>query len=355
MINIRRYFLVLFLVLQILLLQILSWSPTFVEVIYSNGIYPFIGSFFRIIFGWIPFSIGDVIYFIAGFLVIIWFWNVRKNWRLHWKSNLLKIINTLSISYFLFHFLWAFNYYRVPIFEKLHLKQDYSTQQLIVFTENILDKTNKIHFQITNDSLIKVTNPYTNAQIFAKAKNGYEFLSKKDRKYKFEHLSTKPSIISVPLSYMGFGGYINPFTNEAQVNYLIPKYQIAMTTSHEMAHQIGFASESEANFVGFLAVVHSDDLYLQYAGYSYVLRYCLSILAETDVATFEKMKAKVNPGIFENYEENEAFSKKYESVVEDFFKIFYDQFLKMNQQDEGLIGYSKFINLLISYSEKNPL
>lgn len=353
--NLRRYFLTLFLLFQILLLQIISWSPTIVEVVYSNGIYPSIGKFSRIIFGWIPFSLGDIIYFVLGFLVIKWFWKTRKSWRYNWKLNFIKIINVISVSYFLFHFLWAYNYYRFPLSEKLYLDREYSQEQLMAFSEKILEKTNAIHLKITNDSLKKVANPYTNAQIFAKAKNGFDNLAKLDSQYQFDYLSTKPSIISLPLSYMGFGGYINPFTNEAQVNYLIPKYQIAMTTTHEMAHQIGFASESEANFVGFLAVTQNDDLYFQYAGYSYVLRYCLSILAETDEKKFIDLKTKVNPGIFENYKENEDFVKKYESVVEDFFKIFYDNFLKMNQQDDGLIGYSRFINLLISYSEKNPL
>ncbi len=53
---------------------------------------------------------------------------------------------------------------------------------------------------------------------------------------------------------MGFAGYLNPITNEAQVNALIPKNNYPATICHEIAHQVGIASESEANFVGYLAI-----------------------------------------------------------------------------------------------------
>ena len=36
---------------------------------------------------------------------------------------------------------------------------------------------------------------------------------------------------------MGFGGYLNPFTHEAQVNTLQPKLRVLTTACHEIAHQ----------------------------------------------------------------------------------------------------------------------
>jgi hypothetical protein len=34
-----------------------------------------------------------------------------------------------------------------------------------------------------------------------------------------------------------------------------------MTANHEMAHQMGFANESECNFIGFLASVKKQFVY----------------------------------------------------------------------------------------------
>ena len=58
--------------------------------------------------------------------------------------------------------------------------------------------------------------------------------------------SVKNSILSTPLSYMGFSGYINPFTLEAQINVNTPQLYLPTTICHEIAHQMGYSAENEA-------------------------------------------------------------------------------------------------------------
>jgi hypothetical protein len=43
-----------------------------------------------------------------------------------------------------------------------------------------------------------------------------------------------------------------------------------------MKWHISWVSETECNFIGFLASVKNDNLYFQYSGYSFALRYCLA-------------------------------------------------------------------------------
>ena len=61
----RRLGWVIFLVVQIILVQILRLFPEFVERYYSNGFYLLIAKISRSLLGWIPFSVGDLIYFIV--------------------------------------------------------------------------------------------------------------------------------------------------------------------------------------------------------------------------------------------------------------------------------------------------
>ena len=70
--------------------------------------------------------------------------------------------------------------------------------------------------------------------------------------------------MSLPLTYLGFSGYINPFTNESQINSLIPKNSIPHTASHEIAHQLGFSQELECNFIAFVNLTNNEDLYFKY-------------------------------------------------------------------------------------------
>ena len=345
----RKYILPSFLLFQIILLKIIPYFPEMVEQYYSNGLYPILSKFERIILGKIPFSIGDILYFMLIVLGLRWLLKKRKTWRLEWKNNTLSILSFISVFYFFFHLLWGLNYYRQPLFEKMAIERDYSDADLLAFTKKIIAKTNAIQNQLTKNDSAKVVVPYSQEQLFQMNIQGYKSLSTKYPFFEYKNPSIKKSLFSLPLTYMGFGGYLNPFTNEAQVNYLGPIYSFPMTTNHEMAHQMGFASESECNFIGFLASVKNDDLYIQYSGYSMALRYCLGNWQDRDEAVFKELLKTVNPGILKNYKESEFFWKQYDTIIDKSFHAFYDQFLKVNQQKDGIESYSKFVNLMVNY------
>ena len=78
-------------------------------------------------------------------------------------------------------------------------------------------------------------------------------------------------------------------------------------------------------------------------------------IAIKDEAKFIYFKSKINPGIVENYKENDAFWKQYNTFIDKGFHSFYDQFLKMNQQKDGMESYSKFVNLLVNYYKTKSL
>ena len=161
--------------------------------------------------------------------------------------------------------------------------------------------------------------------------------------------------MSLPLTYMGFGGYLNPFTNEAQVNDKLPMYGFPNVVCHEMAHQIGFGSESECNFIGFMAGVKNENLFFQYSALSNALRYCMSNIGMKNEKEFDRLKVKINPGILENYKESEKFWEQYDTFIDKAFHAFYDQYLKSNQQEDGIDSYSKFVDLLVNYYKEKAI
>jgi hypothetical protein len=342
----RKYIVIILFVLLIIILQLLSFIPEYVENYYSNGLYPYISKFSRALLGWIPFSVGDILYSILILWGIYWLY---KNRSVSWKIKSFSIIGFVAMLYFFFYFLWAFNYYRVPLSKKMNIKTTYSNKQLLDFTKKIIVKTNQVHFKITNDTAKKVVTKYNHEAVFNKSLSGYEILSKEYSFFSYKNPSQKKSLHSNMLTYMGFGGYLNPFTNEAQVNDMIPMYNFPVTACHEMAHQMGFASESECNFIGFLACIKNEDLYFKYAGYSYALRYCLSNWEIRNPELLKKLLPTIHPGILKNYRESQVFWESHQTFIDTAFEIFYDNYLKWNKQEDGLDSYSKFIDLLVNY------
>ncbi len=348
----RKYILPLLLLIQLIGLKLLTFFPVFIENYYSNGLYPYLSKFSRTVLGWIPFSFGDVVYGILILWAIHWLYQNRK---MNWKAKTLSVLGVVSIAYFIFHLLWAFNYYRLPLFEKMNIKTDYSDAQLLDFTKKLIVKTNEIHLEITKDTAKKVVVPFSQTVVFEKSLVGYTNLSKEYSFFTYEIPSQKKSLFSYVLTYMGFGGYLNPFTNEAQVNDMIPMYNFPSTACHEMSHQMGFASESEANFIGFLASTKNDDLYFKYSGYSHALRYCLSNWEIRNEKISKQLLKEINPGILKNYQESRTFWESHQTFIDTAFHVFYDNFLKLNQQKDGLDSYSKFVDLMVNYYEKRAL
>ncbi len=328
-------------------------NPELVERYYSNGIYPITAKLLRVLFGWIPFSMGDLLYFVLGILVLRYFY---RNWKGIRKKPLLFLRDVfvgLSIIYFIFHLFWGMNYYRLPIGEKLNIESvEYSASQLEEFCADLIENTNEIHLGITGDSLLAVDIPYTKKEVYAMTFDGYQKVKGQFPSLSYENKSIKHSLFSLPLTYMGYGGYLNPFTNEAQVNRKIPKIRFPTVSAHEIGHQIGYSSEGETNLIGFIVTAQHQDPYFQYTAKTHALAYCLSDLRARDSLATQGLLDRLNPGILKNYREISAFWERYENPTEPVFKSIFSTFLKANNQTDGILSYNQVVGLLMAYDKK---
>ncbi len=334
---------------QIFLVKYLGSYPELIEKYYSNGFYPFISKISRYVFGWIPFSVGDIFYTIAGILILRFFIINRKFLSITPKEFLKQIFVTISLTYFAFHVFWGMNYYRQPLHETIGVSDKFTVEDLYEVTERMIEKANEAHFAITKNDTVRIIMPYSKDKIFGMTRNGYEKIGKQWEQFNYYPISIKKSLYSTMLSYMGFSGYLNPFTNEAHVNGLIFNYKFPTTSCHEQAHQLGYSAENDANFIGYLAAINNDDIYFKYSGYIYGMRYCLGEIKAVDFERFEELSEKINPGIIKNYKEVSTFWQKYRTPVESAFKGSYNTFLKANNQKAGLKSYSYVVALLVNY------
>lgn len=352
----NKYFiLTLLLPIQVLLIKILAHYPSVVEQYYSTGFYLYISKASRILFGWIPFSFGDILYTIVGVYLLRWLYINFKLFYKKPKQTFLKTTAFLSVIYFCFHMLWGLNYYRLPLHKTLRLQNDYSTRELTLVTKKLIRNANSIQLNITKNDSLKVTVPYDNSQIFEKTKIGYKNLQLEFTNLNYQTKSIKNSLWSLPLTYAGYSGYLNPFTNEAQVNYLIPKYHTPLVSCHEEAHQIGYAAENETNFIGYLACMKNTDKYFQYAGATFAVRYCLNELYYRDKNTYNELVATLNFGVRQNFNESQQFWDSYQNPTEIVFKYMYDLFLKSNNQQKGIKSYSYVVALIVNYEKQDAL
>lgn len=353
-----RYYLVGFFIFLILK-NILTSNPDWVEQFYTHGFYAFYLQGSTAVTNLFPFSVGDVLYFIVG-LGIVWkiyaIWKQHSGFKVRSLAYLHFILRGCLLFYVAFTVLWGLNNYRIPLATQLDLKMGYTKQELLALTREIIEQTNTLQLAITQDSIQAVVLPFEKQQIQQDAQLGVRILGESTQWYVYKQQQAKGSLYSLPLTYMGFSGYVNPFTLEAQVNTKIPPSTLIVTASHEIAHQLGYAKESEANFIGFLAAKKQTDIHYRYSANIFALRYCLKALeGEETEANFKALLEQIHPGVQTNLVENTLFWQSYKSITDSIFKVIYSNFLKLNNQKEGIRSYNKFIDLLLHYNKKEPV
>lgn len=337
-------------VVQVLLMKWITMAPAFVETYYSNGIYPIISRFFRIVLGWIPFSVGDLLIFYFIYKAFQFVYRLIKTRFRNFIHKVLQVTAFCSLIYFFFYLFWGLNYYREPLAKNLGLEQSsYTSEELLSLSEQMIFKLNEAHLKITNNDSIKVIVPYTQKEMYTIAPDGYDQLSKTYPQLSYTRKSVKSSLMSLIQTYNGTSGYLNPLTGEAQVNSRIPKTGYPTTTCHEMAHQIGFAAENEANFIGFLAAIHNDDPYFKYAGYRMAVRYAIFEIYKRDKKQYREILKTIHKGVRIDFQESSDFWNSYKNPFEPLIKKGYNAYLKANNQTKGIQSYNYVVDLLISY------
>ena len=124
-------------------------------------------------------------------------------------------------------------------------------------------------------------------------------------------------------------------------------YSMPITVCHEIAHQMGYADETEANYLGYLAAKNSNNQYFRYSASLFSLRYLLGEVRKVNPEKYKYFQEKIHKGIFENYKEVREFWSQYENKAELIFKASYDAFLKANKQQKGIESYDLVVGFLI--------
>lgn len=290
------------------------------------------------LFAGIPMALGDGIYMLLVLIILCFVLMVvlrkrNKNARVLWG---------IGIGFHLFYQLfWGIVYHTPPV----DSMPEPTVYEAVKVARKLIYQANRIREKLPKD--LETTgriHDFSQAVLGAQASIPRSF-----QKYSpIASKSVKPSLFSPVLSYVGVLGYYNPFTAEANINTHQPATMLPFTISHEMAHQMGHARESDANFIGYLLSIHSKDATLEYSALSFAIRYLLRYIAQENEKTAKYLENTLSEIIREDMRKEKAFFQRYSGWTNDMFSALNDWFLKSNQQD-GIITYSYATALIIRY------
>jgi len=351
----RRIIAIAILALVWVILMLFADHPNAVERYYSNGLYPIICHIFHLIFNLFPFSVGDLLYIgIVIYLIYAAITLIRLLFKREWRHAgffLSGLIIGLQSAVIIFYLSWGMNYYRPPAAQRLNLLDStYTASELKNVTAMLIDSANACRTRVTDADLKQ-----GNKIIYTTAVNAIRALSDSSSNFHTYKPEIKPSLLTPLINYMGTSGYYNPFTAESQINYDMPVFLRSFVACHELSHQMGYGPEDEANFVGFLAGVKSKDHLLRYSAYYLGVQEFMFALRLQDSLARKELRKRISPVVLNDYKTERTYWLSYEGRVEAISSFFYDNFLKANNQPQGLRTYNQMIWLVMAWYRRNGM
>jgi hypothetical protein len=361
-VDMKRFFICLALAL---LLMGFGYFPAMVEQYYSVGLYPVLLSIRLGLTAWVPFSIGDLLYIIVCIYLIYKLISSLTKIKKEgidggkvWRVSAIILLVWAS-----FKLLWGFNYDRLGAGHLLGIEQKaYSGAAVDSLVNELIDSLNSTRKQINEEKIqvdtLPANNPaayFTMAQeAYNKAKGAYPFLPKQAPR-------VKATLFNPLADYVGFTGYFNPFTAEGQVRTDMPGLELPFVACHETAHMLGFASESEANLIGYLVATKSDNPYVRYSAYNEIFTYAqreqfVMMAQQKDsvgfVGAVAQNRARLDTLVKQDRKAVRRFFNKHRSSVAPIMSGVYEQYLFLNKQNAGLKSYDEVIGWIIDLKRK---
>ncbi|MCC8425623.1 DUF3810 domain-containing protein [Mucilaginibacter sp. UR6-11] len=348
----KRLLAIAMLAVVLFLISVFEDHPAAVERYYSQGLYVFICRVLHPVFNLLPFSVGDVLYILVVayliYLLVKLIAFVLKKQFTKALSLVLGIVIGIQTGMTFFYLFWGLNYFRPSAGQRLNLRDtNYTTAHLQDVTCQIIDSANATRARITRDDTLQ-----NNAAIYQTALKAVSKISADSVNFRACHPYIKSSLLTPLMNYLGTSGYYNPFTSEAQMNYQMPFFERPFVACHELSHQLGYGPEDEANFAGFLVGIGSADRLLRYSAYQEALDECMHALRRRDTMANNELKTHISTVVRNDFKAQRAYWLAYRGKIGIISSIFYDDYLKANNQPHGMDTYNQMVLLLMAWYPK---
>lgn len=337
--------------------QASALAPGLVERFYARSLYPPVARTLSRLTGALTFSAGEALLVLSCLLLLsaiaLFVYKLARR-RGEWRALLLTSCKlTLwcaAALLFVFMLVFGFNYQRPPLVETLGYDQRHaSADELDAMTRAVVEGVNRNYEESHAEGYTTPDTPRV-VRILQESYAHEPELSS----FTVEGFGPpKPVYFSDALTRLGISGVYFPFTGEPNFNADAPDFERPFSIAHEMAHQRGFARESEANFVAFLVCTHAADPFVRYSGYRQGFGVAFE-LYKLDPERAREILKGLSTGYREDSRRSARFWLKAGGTAGDLSRRLNDLYLKANRVKSGTKNYGEVTALLIGHYLKSP-
>lgn len=337
--------------------QAAALAPGLVERFYARSVYPRVARSLSRLTGGLAFSAGEVLFVLFCLLLLsalaLFVYSLarrREGRRALVLTSFRLVLWCAAALMFAFMLVFGLNYQRPPLVETLGYDQRRAdAEELDAMTRAVVEGVNRNYDEAHAEGYAV---PDT-ARVIRVLEESYA------REAELSNFTVggfgppKPVHFSEALTRLGISGVYFPFTGEPNFNADAPDFERPFSIAHEMAHQRGFARESEANFVAFLVCTHAADPFVRYSGYRQGFGVAFE-LYKLDPERARAILKGLNSGYREDSQRSARFWLKAGGAAGDLGRRLNDLYLKANRIKSGTKNYGEVTALLIGYYLKAP-
>ena len=333
-------------------------NSSLVENLYSSTIYPYIAKSLGFFSSIIPFSIAEtlfiliVLFILMAIIAII----IKPKFILNNSTKIFHhMVRLLTITYVLFYFLWGFNYFRQDYHVIANMNMSPTTyNELKELTSIMIEKTNETREFLPEDDNGIFFIKESFKELGKIANRGFDNYKVGNLSLGGNYGSIKPIFLSKYMSYTGIAGIYIPFTSEPTINTDIPYQSLLSAISHEIAHQRGFAKEDEANFIAYKANTNNPDEGFQYSGYYLAMNHLMNEVYRENKDDYIILYTKLSDAVKRDMDFTKEYWASKEGKINETTTKMNDNYLKANNQADGVRSYNGVVNLLLAeYKSQN--
>lgn len=195
--------------------------------------------------------------------------------------------------------------------------------------------------------------PSSNQELFDLATTAYRQAARKFSFLDGQTLTVKPVTMSYYWSFTHTTGMYMPLFMEANVNVSqLPPF-LLFTAAHELAHQRFFAREDEANFLAFLTLSRSQNLYANYSAYLNAWNYLAKDLAFLNPHLLSELYAALPLRCRRDLELESFYWQQFNTNVAKNSQKVNDQFIRANGDKRGVTAYDEVSSLIVAYLKRS--
>jgi Protein of unknown function (DUF3810) len=315
---------------------LLPIPSSWIERWYSEGVYLRLQRSVTAFSNTIGWSLFDVVCVVGGAVAVMIVVGairraglIRGSLRAIWR---LAVI--LSMGYLLFLAMWGLNYRRVPMAEKLVFDRARITPQATSeLAMRAAGELNRLH-----DAAHR--RPIEQRDLVAPFHEAQRVLGSRGA---IVPGTPKPTLLGLYFRNAAIAGMTDPFLLEVMLAPDLLDVERPFVLSHEWGHLAGYADESEANFIAWLACARGNEL-SQYSGWLALYGHAVGALPAAERrAAFAALETGPRQDLAAIAARYEATSR----IVRVAARETYDRYLKANRVTEGIESYDAVLQLIL--------